>query len=318
MKTSIVNRTLIMAAAMIVTGIGCSHLMAADSVEEAREKRAEERRLSTIARTQTPVEGFESVEMFSGMSSGDVEVIIKAKDAADSTLIVKNTTDKPLAIEMPATFSAVPVLRQFGGGGFGGGGGGLGGGRGGGGGGIGGGQQQGIGGGIGGGRGGGGFGGGGGGRGGGGGGGVFNIPAGKSGKLKIKTVCLEHGKPEPRASMEYKVQPLATLESDPRVEETLRMLANDEIAQPVAQAAAWHVTDNLSWQQMLVLNRKELMGGYFERFFTPGQLQFAVQVVEEASRRAVLRAEENGTPKTTDGQYAYERENEESKTAESN
>ena len=44
-----------------------------------KEQRIEKKRLSRISKTMTPVEGFESVEMFSAMESGDVEVIIKTK-----------------------------------------------------------------------------------------------------------------------------------------------------------------------------------------------------------------------------------------------
>jgi len=56
--------------------------------------------------------------MFDAMDHGEVEVIIRATSTSKSNLIVKNTTDKPLAIVMPSAFSAVPVFRQgFGGGG---------------------------------------------------------------------------------------------------------------------------------------------------------------------------------------------------------
>lgn len=254
--------------------------------------RREKRRLSTISKTQTPVEGFEAIEMFSAMETGDVEVTIKARSAIDSNILVKNNTDRPLSVIMPATFSAVPVMRQFGGGGGGFGGGGRGGGGGLGGGGAGGlGGGQGIGGGLGGGAGGGGFGGGGRGGGGGGfGGGAFNIPPGKVGKVGVKTVCLEHGKKDPKSFIEYKIQPLSLLNDDPKIAEMMGMLANDEIAQPVAQAAAWNVTDNKSWEELSLMNRVESMNGYFERFFTRNQLLFAQQVVTVSEQRAIETA----------------------------
>ena len=264
--------------------------------------RREKKRLSTISKTQTAVEGFEAVDMFAAMETGDVEVTIKARSAIDSNILVKNNTDRPLSVQMPTTFAAVPVLRQFGGGGFGGGGqGGIGGG----GGGFGG-QQggQGIGGGFGGGGGGGGF--GGGGRGGGGlGGGAFNIPPGKVGKVAVKTVCLEHGKNDPKSHIDYKIAPLAKLNDDPKIAEMMGMLANDEIAQPVAQAAAWHVTDDKSWEELLVMNRFESMDGYFERFFTRNQLQFAQQVVTVAGQRAVETAEQKSLNEKSQSEDGY-------------
>ena len=130
MKNWILSHGLKLATVAFVTGATCSIVMAVDTdKDEKRAKWIEQRRLSKITKTIEPVEGFQPVEMFEGMQSGNVDVTIKAKDAADSTLIVTNKTDKPLAIQMPATFSAVPVLRQFngGGGGRGGGGGGRGG-----------------------------------------------------------------------------------------------------------------------------------------------------------------------------------------------
>ena len=262
------------------------------SKEAAKEKRIVEKRLKRIWKTMSPVEGFEAAEMFQAMEDGQIEVIIKTIDEKKSNLIVTNKSDKPLAIGMPATFAAVPVatLAQFGGGGLGGGGQGGGGFGGGGQGGGGQGGGQAAGGGAGGGQGGGGFGGGGQGGGGlGGGGGVFNIPAGKVGKVSLTTVCLEHGKPNPNVKMDYTIVPLSKVTTDKNVEEICRMIANDEIAQPVAQAAAWNITDNLSWQKMLTMNRLERMDGYFERFFTPNQLAFAQRVVAVASQRAELR-----------------------------
>ena len=68
------------------------------------------------------------------------------------------------------------------------------------------------------------------------------------------------------------------------------MLANDEISQPVAQAAAWNVTDGLSWQELSVKNRIERMDGSYERYFAPQHLYFAQRVVPAAAERAQLRA----------------------------
>lgn len=262
-----------------------------DKADVAKAKRQEEKRLNRIAKTLEPVEGFEKVDMFQAIAAGNIEVIIKTKDASEANVIVTNKSDKPLAIEMPPAFAAVPVMAQFGGqggGGLGGGGGGQFGGQGGGGFGTGGGQ--GLGGGFGGGGGGlggggGGFGGGGGGFGGGGGGGgpagggIFNIPPGRVGKVNIATVCLEHGKPDPRPAMTYEIKPLSALSTDPRVEKICRLLATGQIDQHVAQAAAWNVANGLTWEFMLTKNRVERMDGTFERYFSPDHLLAAQRVV---------------------------------------
>lgn len=236
--------------------------------ESPRQKLVTKKRLNTIAKTQSPVEGFSSVDLFQAMDHGEIEVIIRNKDAANANLIVENKTDKPLAIRMPAAFSCVPVMRQGGAG------------------------APGMGGGMGGGGfGGGGMGGGGMGGGGmGGGGGFFNIPPGRVGKTSLKTFCLEEGKPDPRSRIEYRIQPLTDLNSDPKIFEMCRMLANDEIAQPVAQAAAWNVANGLSWHELLVKNRIERMDGSYERYFHPQHLVIAQRVTVASAQRAEARA----------------------------
>ncbi len=39
-------------------------------------------------------------------------------------------------------------------------------------------------------------------------GGFFNVKPGKVGKLRVPTVCLEHGKPDPNPRMAYKLVPI--------------------------------------------------------------------------------------------------------------
>jgi hypothetical protein len=260
------------------------------NVEQQTEQtdKGDQKRLNRIWKTQEVVEGFEAVEMFEAIDNGDIEVIIKTKSSANSNMMFTNKSNRPLAIRVPPAFAAVPVMGQAlggGGGGLGGGGGGFGGGGGGFGGG---GGNQGVGGGGGFGGGGGGFGGGGGGLGGGGGGrggGIFNIPPGRVGKININTVCLEYGKADPRPRMEYKVVPIEELTTDPKVHEMIRMLANDEVTQNVAQAAVWNAANGLSWEFMLTKNRIERMDGYYERYFSPNELMMAHGVVEIASQR---------------------------------
>lgn len=265
-----------------------------------------------VSKTLAPADGYSHVEMFEAMDSGAIKVELIPKDATQSSIFVTNNSDEPLAVEMPETFVGVPVLAQgFGGGGLGGGGGGFGGGgRGGGGGGFGGGGGgQGFGGGAGGGRGGGGFGGGGGGgRGGGGGGfggGVFNIPPGKRARVKVTTVCLEFNKEDPRPSMKYEIKPARDYVKDESVLEMLKMLANDEVTQQIAQAAAWHRMDGLSWEFLAHHNRKELSNGYYERFFTGEQVAWAQELVpfvdqRVAAREAQVRAQEESKNWKTD------------------
>jgi hypothetical protein len=217
------------------------------------------------------------VEMFAAMDAGQIEVDFIPQSAKSARVFVKNLTKQPLAVEMPEAFAAVPVLAQFGGGG------GIGGGGIGGGGGAfgGGGGSQGVGGGFGG--GGGGFGGGGGG--GGFGGGAFNVPPEKVGQIRVACVCLEHGKPDPRPAIPYEIRPVSALSSDPKVAALLKMLGNGEIPQPAAQAAAWHLANGMSWDELAAKHIQRANGARYP-YFAPDVLQAAYAIVSAASERA--------------------------------
>lgn len=221
----------------------------------------------------------ESVELFSAIKAGDLEVKLIPKDATQSTVIVKNLTQKPLRIQMPAAFAGIPVLAQddfgddFGGGGLGGD---QGQGQG----------QQALGGGMGGGM-------MGGGMGGGmmGGGGMFNVAPERVRKVKVKTVCLEHGKKDPNPRVAYELRPLAAFTSDTKVFEVCRMLGNGEVDQTSAQAAAWHLTDKLTLQDLARKVKVKHLNGTVEMYFSPLHLQRASKIIQVATTRAKKRFE---------------------------
>lgn len=202
------------------------------------------------------------VDLFDGVEEGKIEATVIPRDSKKVTLQLKNNSDKPVTIRLPEAFAAVPVQAQIGAGGglFGGGNGGIGFGQGAGN------QPGGQGGGTqglgvnGGGRNGGGgpFGGGGpaGGRGPFGGGAIFNVPAGKVIKVKLTSVCLEYGKPEPHARNEYVIKPIETLCDKPEVVSILRSMGNGEVSQEVAQLAAWNVANGTSFEQIASLKSK--------------------------------------------------------------
>ncbi|WP_315851694.1 hypothetical protein [Roseimaritima multifibrata] len=230
-------------------------------------------------------EAVAEVEFFKAMDAGEIDVKFIPNGAEKANLVVKNLTDKPLQIQLPEAFAGVPVNAQFGMGGMGGGMGGMGGGMGGMGGGMGGmggmggGMGQSMGGGMGGMGGGmGGMGGMGGGMGGMG-GGMMRIPPERTMKVALTTVCLEHDKPEPHAKMAYKIVPLDLVTKDERVTAICSLLGRGQVAQNTAQAAAWHLTDNKSWQELAAKNRIESRYTGTVRFFSPIELRQAATVV---------------------------------------
>ena len=227
----------------------------------------------------------QSVDWFAAEASGDMNVQIILRDSTRGNVIVRNETDEELLVRLPATFAAVPVLGQgFGGGGLGGGGGGGGLGGGGGGGLGGGGGAQAGGGGMG---GGGGLGGGGGG-GMGGGGGVFRIAPEKERKLPVQIVCLEHGKADPNPRLEYKMVPLEQFTDDAAVATVCAALGRGQVTQKTAQAATWHLTDDLSFDELAHKNQVESKYRGNIRWFSPMELRMAQALVSESRRLASM------------------------------
>ncbi|MDX1925477.1 MAG: hypothetical protein SFV81_03100 [Pirellulaceae bacterium] len=262
-------------------------------------------------------EPIEAVEMFEAIKDGKIEVQLIPKDATQASVVIRNKGDKPLNIKLPATFGAVSVLGQMGMGGMGMGGmggmgggmggmGGMGGGMGGMGGGMGGmGGGQGMGGGMGGMGGGmggmgggmGGMGGGMGGMGGGGMGGMFRVNPDRPGKLKVPCVCLEHGKQDPNPRMKYKIVPLEEVNADPRVRDLCTVLGQGKVPQNTAQAAAWHIANHMSWDELAHKNRIESQYIGNIKFFDRTELQSAFQLTSLINQAEQMRrVSENASP----------------------
>jgi len=223
----------------------------------------------------------EIVGLFDGIEDKSLEANYIPKSSEGGNLLITNKTDKPLTVKMPKAFAAVHVLKQGENLGATGGGGGGGQSVGGGGGGFGG---AGLGGG-------GGFGGGGLGVGGGG-VGFFSVPAEKTAKLKIKTVCLEHGKPEPRPKMDYKIVPLEEYTGDVRLQAFLEEFATSRrpVNQGAAQAAAWNLANDMSWKDLANKKYKRI-GRPDDPYFSIRQLRAAQSLVNNAVAEAKLREE---------------------------
>ena len=213
------------------------------------------------------------VELFDAMKAGDIEVKVIPKDAKEGTVTIKNKTDKPLTIKVPEALAGVPVLAQLddgGGLGLGGDSGGSGG------------QNQGFGGGMMGGMGGMGgmMGGGMGGM-----GGMFNVGPDKVVKMKLVTVCLDHGKKDPNPRVPYELIPIESYAKDPAVTEVLKLMVKGKIDQHSAQAACWHLQNGLTWEDLATKIGAKHLNGTVEAYFTSVNLERALAATREAQRR---------------------------------
>lgn len=222
------------------------------------------------------------IELFSAMDQGKIDAKLIARNSMNSTITIKNKTDEPLIIDMPAAFAGVPVTAQFEdrtaialGLGMGAGhamgeammsgsqsnsqsvGGGSGG-------------RSGSGGGS------------------GAGGGWFVAPE-KTLHHKVKTVCLEHGKDEPAISIRYKLVPIDRYTNNKTTQVLCEMLNDDKADQYAIQAAVWNTENKISFNE-LAAKRTTLEGTARQvNFFSSRQMNNAGNVLikakEEADRR---------------------------------
>jgi hypothetical protein len=209
--------------------------------------------------------------MFAAMKSGDLDVKFIPKNDREAKVIIKNNTKQPLNVRLPDAFAGVPILAQARAGAAGGVGnnqnnvnqgvgGGMGGGM------MGGGMMGGMGGGM----------------------GMFNIAPEKVAQFKVDTVCLEHGKRDPRASVPYEIRPIESFCTKPGVADLLTLLGQGKVGQRSAQVAAWHLANGMSFDQ-LAAKRIEHITGDSEPYFSPDELQGGIRATGVASAAAAAR-----------------------------
>ena len=245
--------------------------------------------------------------VFALMQDGDLGVQFIPRSSKEATLILTNNTDKPLTVHLPDAFAAMPVFAQLNNG-------------------IGGGnnnrnnnnnkqnQNQSVGTGTNQGQrqGGGGFGGavangpaaggqvggaaGNGGAGNAEGGAAFSIPPERVVKLKLPTVCLEYGKSEPNAHVPYTIVPIETYTSNPEVQEVCRLLGTGTVDQQVAQAAAWHLANHLSWDKLADMKHFPHNSGFTRPVFSSDQIRAAMLLTDKAIKTADARSEKSPAP----------------------
>jgi len=114
---------------------------------------------------------------------------------------------------------------------------------------------------------------------------MFNVPPEKVGQLKVTTVCLEHGKPDPRPSMKYQIRPIEEATNKPAVGALCRMLGRGELNQRVAQVVAWHLNSDMSWDE-LAKKQYKYANGMTKPYFTPAEVQAAMRVATAATLAA--------------------------------
>lgn len=243
-----------------------------------------------VIRTLSLDESAKIVELFDGMESGQFQVRLSPKSPQESYVFVKNTTDEPLTVALPKAAVGVHILPEFSGpvnnqlnqfgnqfgnqnqnqGQFGGGGQG---------------RSQNV-----------------GGQfqpfnnnqqgpfnnqnnGNGNGNGFFSIPPEKTVQLKMRTVCLDYGLPDPTPGMKYELRRVETEISNPALQKLLEGFTV-RVDQDAMQAAAWHLSNNMSWGQISGLAGNELIAFTSGTIFDAKAMKMAQALVQEAEKEA--------------------------------
>ena len=121
--------------------------------------------------------------------------------------------------------------------------------------------------------------------------GMFNVPPEKIAQFKVATVCLEHGKAEPRAGIPYEIKPIESVTDKPEVQELCRMLGTGQINQRAAQAAAWHLNNGMSWQELAAKQLRHA-DGTSEPYFTPLEIRGGINLAGVATKAAEQRKQQ--------------------------
>src|SRR5262249_51399572 len=104
-------------------------------------------------------------------------------------------------------------------------------------------------------------------------------------------VCLEHGKADPQPRMKYKLVRPEVFTDKPAVHELLKLIAQGKLDKREAQAAAWHLASDMSWQELTNKEYKET-GSEPVPYFNPAELSGARSIVAAAEQKAA-EAKEN-------------------------
>lgn len=111
----------------------------------------------------------------------------------------------------------------------------------------------------------------------------FSVPAEKTVQILLRSVCLDYGKRTPSSRMTYELRRLEDHCSNPALVELFRMPDLKKVDRSVLQAAAWHLSNGLSFPE---LASKSTGIGVKQPLFTAAQLNAAKALVDAARKAA--------------------------------
>ena len=92
------------------------------------------------------------------------------------------------------------------------------------------------------------------------------------GKIKVATVCLEHGKDDPNPRVAYELKPITEFTRQGRVGRDVPDVGQRRSGSGHGSGGRWHLSDGLSFQQLAEKIRVRHLNGQVEMYFNPQQL----------------------------------------------
>ncbi|HZZ71598.1 MAG TPA: hypothetical protein VFE24_05055 [Pirellulales bacterium] len=124
---------------------------------------------------------------------------------------------------------------------------------------------------------------------------LFNIPPEKTLRVSVPCVCLEYAKPNPGPHIPYQLAPLETVNDQDEVREIIDCINTGRYTQKIAQIAAWHFTNQLSWEQLAALTTTHANHTH-EAVFTAREIELAKDLVADLPSTRVQAAEKAAAP----------------------
>jgi hypothetical protein len=117
-------------------------------------------------------------------------------------------------------------------------------------------------------------------------GGMMRVEPDRPRKVTVATLCLEHGKADPTPRMKYRIVRLSEVNANPEVAELCKALAQGKVPQNTAQAAAWHIANGLSWEELASKPRMVSQYTGIELYFSNNEIQNALRLTGWVSQAA--------------------------------
>jgi len=135
----------------------------------------------------------------------------------------------------------------------------------------------------------------------------FSIPPQRRVKLEFNSVCLNHGLKTPTRMNRYHLVSVDDYTNDEQLKELLTWVATGKVPQKTAQAATWHLTDDMSYEQ-LAAKKEYHLGGAVSQFFNRTDVSQAKQLIEFVDQKVAERKKASkNEPQVARGSYSFEK-----------